>query len=109
MAWRAVLRIAAASDDMGAYKAYECDGHGTAPEEARAATSSGMTKEHTPECDDCLRKGDILSRGHVTVKSLISTKLSADVLDGVSMAKAAVISNALQQNLPGTSGAHLHH
>ena len=86
---------------MGAYKAYECDSHGAAPEEARAATSSGMTKEHTPECDDCLRKGDILSRGHVTVKSLISTKLSADVLDGVSMAKAAVISNALQQNLPG--------
>ena len=97
----AVLRIAAAGDDMGAYKAYECDGHGAAPEEARAATSSGMTKEHAPEVDDCLRKGDILSRGHVTVKSLISTKLSADVLDGVSMAKAAVISNALQQNLPG--------
>jgi len=37
----------------------------------------------------------------VTVKSLISTKLSADILDGVSMARAAVISNALQQNLPG--------
>ena len=84
------LRIAAAGDDMGAYEAYACDSHGAAPEEARATTSSGMTKEHTPECDDCRQKGGILSRGHVTVKSLISTKLSADTLDGVSMAKAAV-------------------
>ena len=88
---------------MGAYKAdADDDSRGAAPEEARTTTMSGTTNEHA-ERQDIRRNlsGGILSRGHVTVKSLISTNLAADILDGVSMARAAVISNALQQNLPG--------
>ena len=43
----------------------------------------------------------LLSRGFVTLGSLISTHLAADILEGVSMKKAQVISNALQQAVTG--------
>ena len=44
---------------------------------------------------------NILSRGHVTLESLVSTNLAADILAGVSMDKAAIISNALQSSVTG--------
>ena len=50
------------------------------------------------EVDD---SASVLRRGFVTVKSLISTDLAADLLDGVSMTKAQIISNALQQAVTG--------
>lgn len=63
--------------------------------EAWRQDSDGVWHEAGSDEDDILRKG------FAAVPALISTNLAADILDGVDMSKAQIISNALQQAVSG--------